>query len=77
MGAPKREIHVYVDPIKLEAYNLTIESISALVGAENRNTPGGSFDIGSDTYSLRVKGEFTDAQQLSNIVVGSSGGGNV
>ena len=73
-GAPKREIHVYVDPIKLEAYNLSIETISGLIGAENRNIPGGSFDIGSDTYSLRVEGEFNDAKEMENIVVSARNG---
>lgn len=76
-GAPKREIHVYVDPVRLEAYNLTIESISALIAAENRNIPGGNFDIGSDTYSLRVQGEFVSPEQMSNIVVGSQNGKNI
>ena len=76
-GAPKREIHVYVDPVRLEAYNLSIETISALIAAENRNIPGGSFDIGSDTYSLRVQGEFTSSDQMKNIVVGSVGGKNI
>ena len=76
-GAPKREIHIYVDPIRLEAYNLSIETISSIVAAENRNIPGGSFDIGSDTYSLRVQGEFVDAKQMADIVVGSAGGKNV
>lgn len=76
-GAPKREIHVYVDPKRLEAYNLSIETISAIVAAENRNIPGGSFDIGSDTYSLRVQGEFASADQMKNIVVGSVNGKNV
>ena len=69
-GAPKREIHIYVDPIKLEAYNLSIESISSIIGAENRNIPGGTFDIGNNTYSLRVEGEFNDSRELGNIVVG-------
>ena len=76
-GAPKREIYVYCDPNKLEAYNLTIETISAIVGAENRNIPGGNFDIGNQTYSLRVKGEFEDARQLRDIVVSTSNGANV
>lgn len=70
-GAPKREIHVYVDPKRLEAYNLSVEQIASLVAAENRNIPGGSFDIGSDTYSLRVQGEFTSSDQIADIVVGS------
>ena len=76
-GAPKREIHICVDPVKLEAYNLTIETISQLIAAENKNVPGGSFDIGSNTYALRVEGEFEDAKQMENIVVGSHNGQNI
>lgn len=76
-GAPKREIHIYVDPKRLEAYNLSIETISSIIAAENRNIPGGSFDIGSDTYSLRVQGEFSSADQMRRIVVGSFNGKNV
>ncbi|MCM1517475.1 MAG: efflux RND transporter permease subunit [Pseudoflavonifractor sp.] len=76
-GAPKREIHVYVDPVRLEAYGLSIETISSIIAAENRNIPGGSFDIGSDTYSLRVQGEFVSSDQLKDIVVGSRDGRNI
>ena len=73
-GAPKREIHIYIDPNRLEAYNLSVETVSSIVAAENRNVPGGSFDIGSNTYALRVQGEFVDTQQLNDLPVGSSGG---
>ena len=67
-GAPQREIQVYCDPNKLEAYNLSIETISSIIGAENKNIPGGNFDIGSETYALRVEGEFDDSRQLADIV---------
>ena len=73
-GAPKREIYVYLDPVKMDGYNLSVETISSLIAAENRNIPGGTFDIGDDTYSLRVQGEYTDPMQMENLVVGSSGG---
>ena len=73
-GAPKREIHVYVDPKRLEAYHMSVEQISNVIGAENRNVPGGSFDIGSNTYALRVQGEFTSSSQLNDIPVGSYNG---
>ncbi|KAA6320624.1 Multidrug resistance protein MdtC, partial [termite gut metagenome] len=76
-GAPKREIQVYCDPNKLEAYNLTIETISSILGAENRNIPGGNFDIGNETYALRVQGEFKDPKQMENIVVGSRNNANI
>lgn len=76
-GAPKREVHIYIDPLKLEAYHLSIESISSLVGAENRNIPGGTFDIGNETYALRVEGEFKDPKELASLVVGASNGAAV
>ncbi|MDR2495531.1 MAG: efflux RND transporter permease subunit [Tannerellaceae bacterium] len=73
-GTPIRELQVYCDPYKLEAYNITIEGISAIISQENRNTPSGSIDIGSNTYSLRVQGEFSDASQLLGLVVGNRNG---
>lgn len=73
-GAQEREIHVYVDPQKAEAYGISIETISAIIGAENRNIPGGTFDLGSQTYTLRVEGEFSEAREMENIVVGSKNG---
>ncbi len=73
-GAPEREIQVYVDPGKLEAYNLSIESISQAIMLENRNTPAGTVDIGSNTYSLRVRGEFVEVSQLNQVVVGNFDG---
>ena len=76
-GAPKREVHIYLDPLRMEAYNLSVETVAALVGAENRNIPGGTFDIGNETYPLRVQGEFTDPMQMGDMVVGMSPSGGV
>lgn len=76
-GAPQREIQVYVDPVRLEAYNLSVETISAIIAGENKNVPGGSFDIGNETYSVRVEGEFSDPRQLEDIYVGSYNGKNI
>ena len=73
-GAMEREIHVYVDPQKMEAYGLSVETISSIVGYENKNIPGGTFDVGSQTYTLRVEGEFDDAREMENIVVGTHNG---
>ena len=73
-GAPQREIQVYCDPNKLEAYGLTVAGISQTIAAENKNVPSGTIDIGSNAYSLRVEKEFTSADQMLNIVVGHSNG---
>ena len=76
-GAPQREIQVYVDPNKLEAYGLTISGIAGTIATENRNIPSGSIDIGSNTYALRVEKEFTAADQMLDIVVGHVNGKTV
>ena len=73
-GIPQREIQVYCDPNKLEAYNMGIEQISAAIAAANRNTPAGSFDVGSNAYSLRVDHEFEDPSEMYNLVVGYRNG---
>ena len=71
-GAAERTVYVYVDPDKLEAYNLTVEAISSLIAAENQNVPGGSFDTGNNAYTLRVEGEFSNPQDMLDIVVSTA-----
>ena len=73
-GAPKREIQVFVDPNKLEAYKITVEQISQALAYENRNTPAGNIDIGSNTYAVRVEKEFKSAKEMLDVVVGTFNG---
>ena len=73
-GAPTREIQVYCDPNKLQAYGLSISTVSGIIAYENRNIPSGSIDIGSDTYSLRIQKEFKDPSELLDIVLAYKNG---
>jgi HAE1 family hydrophobic/amphiphilic exporter-1 len=76
-GAPQREINIYCDPYKLESYGLTIEQLTQVIRMENMNLPLGTMDVGSHTYSMRVQGEFEDAQLMNDIVVGSFNNRNI
>ncbi len=76
-GAPVREVQVYCDPAKLEAYNLSIASVSAIIQAQNRNISVGTMDLGNTTTSIRVQGELQDTSEIGNLIVGSFAGGNV
>ncbi len=69
MGSPVREIQVNVDPKKIEAYNISVEQIGSVIGAENVDVPGGNLDIGQQTLSIRAKGEFASSDELRDIVV--------
>lgn len=76
-GAPKRQVQVNVSPEKLEAYNLTVEKIANVINMENLNIPAGSFDVGTNTYSLRMEGEMKRSEDLLYLVVGSQNGRNI
>ena len=76
-GIPERQIQIYCDPYKLEAYGMTIEQIAQIVASENTSVPGGQMDVGSNTYSLRVDQEFNGAEEMLDIVVGTRNGANI
>lgn len=76
-GAPQREINIYCDPYKLDSYGLTVEGITNIIRAENMNLPIGTIDMGSSSFSVRAMGEFTEAKQMQNLVVGSMNNKNI
>ena len=76
-GAPQREIQVLTDPRKLEAYRLTVEQVAGVLAMENRNIPGGNIDIGSETFSVKVDGEFKSSDEIKDIIVGSFNGRSI
>ena len=70
-GAPQREIQISTDPNKMQAYGITVEQVANLIAMENRNIPGGTIDVGTDTYSIRVDGEFRESDEIKNLIAGS------
>lgn len=76
-GVPGRKVYIDVDPRKMEAYNLTIEQIGAILRAENLNMPAGYIEMGKTDYPLRIQGEFPESDVLKDIVVSSINGNSV
>ncbi len=76
-GVASREIQVYCDRYKLEAYNLTTQSVAQAISASNKNIPVGTLDLGSKSNPIRVQGELTSSDEIKKIVVGSYQGKNV
>ncbi|MBO7306434.1 MAG: efflux RND transporter permease subunit [Alistipes sp.] len=77
VGAREREVQVNVDPKKLEAYGLTVESLGQLIASENINIPAGSLDLGTQTFNLKTDLEYDDSRELLDIVVSNVGGRTV
>lgn len=64
-----RQINVYLDLHKLEAFNITPDEISQALAAENITLPAGSIKEGRFEYALRVPGEYKDVNEIQNIIV--------
>ncbi len=73
-GTPVREVHVHVDPQKIEAYGLSIERLGDIIRSENISISGGNIDLGSSTFSVKSDGEFSTSEEIKDIVVANVGG---
>ena len=63
------EWHVEVDPEALVRYGLTVEQVSAALGRQNLNLPGGLLERPRDEVVLRTKGETRTARQIEAVPI--------
>lgn len=73
-GLPERVVYIDLDPTKLDAYGLTIESLGGKVLQENMDVSAGSVKVGLEDFSLRVEGEFEESAEIAEIPLGMVNG---
>lgn len=73
-GGIDREIRVEVRRDRLLASGLTMNDISAAIGREGSNAPGGNVQRGLSDLYVRSMGEFTGVDEIRNVVVRNIGG---
>lgn len=75
VGAPEREIQVNVDPYKMQAARISFMDIENAISRENRDITAGQIEVGDMKRTMKIKGQFTSALNLQNIIVRSSAQG--
>ncbi len=73
-GGLEREVQVDVDLGKLQFYGLDLGDLVEAIREENVNIPGGSIDVGTLKYLVRVDGEFEDPRIIEDLVVATVDG---
>jgi HAE1 family hydrophobic/amphiphilic exporter-1 len=68
-GGLEREIHVSLDPAKINALAIPLESIIARIREGNVNIPAGTIEKGNFEITVRTPGEYTDLKQLQDTVI--------
>jgi multidrug efflux pump len=77
VGALDREIQINVDMYKMGLAGVDMGDIRQAIGGENVLIPGGQISLDGMKRSLSVIGEYTDADEIANTVIGSIRGGKI
>ncbi len=76
-GGTYRQIQVYVDPVKLEAHNMSLTDVVHGVNSSNLILPAGDVRIGSKDYNVYANSQFPDAKQMNAMPLKSYGNSSV
>jgi multidrug efflux pump subunit AcrB len=76
-GGTYRQIQIYVDPLKMEARNLSLNDVVKAVNSSNLILPAGDVRIGSKDFNIYANAQFPDAKSMNEMPLKSVGNSSV
>src|ERR1700758_1833521 len=76
-GGTYRQIQIYVDPLKMEARNLSLNDVVKSVNSSNLILPAGDVRIGSKDFNIYANSQFPDASSMNAMPLKSYGTSSV
>ena len=76
-GGKYRQIQVYVDPVKLEAHQLSPMDVVRSVNQANAILPAGDVRIGSRDFNIYTNSQFPTTEQIDRLPLKSVGNGQL
>ena len=76
-GGRYRQIMVYVDPLKLEAHELSVMDVVRTVNDSNLILPAGDVKIGPIDYNLYTNSQVPTTQQINDLPLKTVGNASV
>ncbi|MCX6024595.1 MAG: efflux RND transporter permease subunit, partial [Chloroflexi bacterium] len=76
-GGLRQEVRITLDPVRLEAYKLSVEQVQTALVRENISSPIGTVDQGRSTVAVRSLGLFQNLNDLSGLIITSGTSGPV
>jgi HAE1 family hydrophobic/amphiphilic exporter-1 len=73
-GGRRRQIRIELSKEKITALDLSVDRVINLLRTENQNIPLGEIDEGDMTFLLRSPGQFTNLDDIRNLVVVTKAG---
>ena len=76
-GGTYRQIQIYVDPLKLEARDLSLNDVVQSVNSSNLILPAGDVRIGSKDFNIYANSQFPDAKSMNSMPLKTVGNSSV
>ncbi len=77
LGARKRQINIWLDPIRLKAYGLTAVDVERALRQQNVQIPAGNVKSSAHESGLRILGKAESVEDIQRLVVREADGGLV
>jgi HAE1 family hydrophobic/amphiphilic exporter-1 len=72
-GFVDRNLRIWVDKDKLDAYQLTVQDVINAVQQEHKEMPAGRLETKTKEFNVRVMGEATTTEDFGNILIPARG----
>ncbi len=76
-GLRLRQVRIWLDADRLQAYGITAQDVTRALQRENIELPSGRIESGTKEYSVKVKGEFLRVEEFNDLIVGYAKGAPV
>ncbi|QNI31960.1 efflux RND transporter permease subunit [Alloacidobacterium dinghuense] len=71
-GVLQEQIYLDYSQEQLAQYGMTPSNLKDILGARNITLPGGQLEVGPKTILIDPSGKFTGAQQIGDVIIGTS-----
>jgi len=69
IGGREREVHIVVNPLKMQAYNISTKQLTDALKQQNIEIPGGNVEQKDIDYVLRTMGRISKVKDFNDIVI--------
>ncbi len=76
-GGTYRQIQVYVDPLKLEAHNLSLMDVVHAVDSSNLILPAGDVRIGTKDFNIYANAQFPVVKEINSLPIKTVGNASI
>lgn len=71
-GVLPEQVYLDYSQERLSQYGVDPSNLKSILGARNITLPGGSLEVGSKSIQIDPSGKFDSAEQIGNVIIGTS-----